>query len=155
MASQHSRGDLNPASLADHIAPTSGSMARPYTTNMRATQHTSVHSHMSRPSLHMPSMNPNAGHAGYTREAKVTAEDNREARFELFLLGEGEKKVTEEADTRKLSSLFLCRAETVFCFSLNFSITKRSLLQWIPIPVSSQTSNPITTPFSPRNRSLC
>lgn len=38
------------------------------------------------------------------REAKPTSEDNQPARFELFLLGDGEKKVTEEADTRELSS---------------------------------------------------
>ncbi|CAD6574577.1 MAG: DNA-directed RNA polymerase II core subunit [Alectoria sarmentosa] len=49
-------------------------------------------------------MNPNAGNAGYRRESKPTAEDNTQPRFELFLLGEGEKKVTEEADTRIPSS---------------------------------------------------
>lgn len=37
------------------------------------------------------------------REAKPTSEDNQPARFELFLLGDGEKKVTEEADTREFS----------------------------------------------------
>ena len=31
---------------------------------------------------------------------KIPAEDNIPYRFELFLLGEGEKKVTETADTR-------------------------------------------------------
>lgn len=53
----------------------------------------------------MTSLNP----AG-KREAKPTSEDNQPARFELFLLGDGEKKVTEEADTRKSSS-FLQRRE--------------------------------------------
>ena len=38
------------------------------------------------------------------REAKPISEDNQPARFELFLLGDGEKKVTEEADTREYSS---------------------------------------------------
>lgn len=38
------------------------------------------------------------------REAKPIPEDNQPARFELFLLGDGEKKVTEEADTREYSS---------------------------------------------------
>lgn len=35
------------------------------------------------------------------REANPTSEDNQPARFELFLLGDGERKVTEEADTRE------------------------------------------------------
>ncbi|CAD6578211.1 MAG: DNA-directed RNA polymerase II core subunit [Alectoria sarmentosa] len=59
---------------------------------------------MSRGLLPMSNMNPNAGNAGYRRESKPTAEDNTQPRFELFLLGEGEKKVTEEADTRIPSS---------------------------------------------------
>lgn len=54
----------------------------------------------------MSSMNPIAGNAGYCRESRPTAEDNTQPRFELFLLGEGEKKVTEEADTRKFSYSF-------------------------------------------------
>ncbi|MCJ1451016.1 DNA-directed RNA polymerase II core subunit [Mycoblastus sanguinarius] len=41
---------------------------------------------------------------GGRREARPTAEDNVQHRFELFLLGDGEKKVTEEADTRIPSS---------------------------------------------------
>lgn len=36
-----------------------------------------------------------------TRGAKPAAETNVPERFELFLLGEGEKKVTEEIDTRE------------------------------------------------------
>lgn len=39
------------------------------------------------------------------REARPTSEDNQPPRFELFLLGDGEKKVTEEADTREFSLL--------------------------------------------------
>ena len=91
---------------ADHIAPTSDYVNRPYSTNLGAAQHVSVLSHMTRPSLHMPSINPNAGTAGYSRESRPTAEDNTQPRFELFLLGDGEKKVTEEADTRKFSYCF-------------------------------------------------
>lgn len=53
----------------------------------------------------MPSMNFNISTPGYSRESRPTAEDNVQPRFELFLLGEGEKKVTEEADTRKFSFL--------------------------------------------------
>lgn len=51
-------------------------------------------------------MNPNAGFAtGNAGQPRPTAEDNTQPRFELFLLGEGEKKVTEEADTREFSYL--------------------------------------------------
>lgn len=38
---------------------------------------------------------------GIGRRGGSGAEDNTADRFELFLLGDGEKKVTEEADTRK------------------------------------------------------
>ncbi|MCJ1262068.1 DNA-directed RNA polymerase II core subunit [Lobaria immixta] len=38
------------------------------------------------------------------RESKPNAEDNVPHRFELFILGEGERKVTEEPDTRIPSS---------------------------------------------------
>lgn len=36
-----------------------------------------------------------------SRHNRPTAEENVPNRFELFLLGDGEKKVTEETDTRK------------------------------------------------------
>ena len=51
-------------------------------------------------------MNFNIGTPGYSRASRPTAEDNVQNRFELFLLGEGEKKVTEEADTREFG--FFC-----------------------------------------------
>ena len=38
---------------------------------------------------------------GVNRQRETRAVDNTEDRFELFLLGDGEKKVAEEADTRK------------------------------------------------------
>ena len=44
-------------------------------------------------SMRLP--NPERGH-------RPTTEENVPNRFELFLLGDGEKKVTEETDTRKL-----------------------------------------------------
>ena len=44
------------------------------------------------------------------RQTKDTAGDDIQPRFELFLLGDGEKKVTEEVDTRTFSSLSLFRA---------------------------------------------
>lgn len=40
------------------------------------------------------------------RGGKPAAEDNVPNRFELFLLGEGEKKVTEVTDTRKSTGLY-------------------------------------------------
>lgn len=43
--------------------------------------------------------NPEAG-----RLDRPSAEGNVPNRFELFLLGDGEKKVTEETDTRKYSA---------------------------------------------------
>ena len=53
------------------------------------------------------------------RESKPNAEDNVPHRFELFILGEGERKVTEEPDTR--TSQFLDLASVfihVFSFLL-------------------------------------
>ncbi len=42
---------------------------------------------------------------GSIREPKPGAEDNVQPRFELFLLGEDQKKVTEEPDTRESFSI--------------------------------------------------
>ena len=93
------------ASEGDHRSPSdSGTRVYPaYGTNLSSNQHTSFTSHMTRPSFPRPSMNFSISTPGYSRESKPTAEDNVQPRFELFLLGEGEKKVTEEADTRKFS----------------------------------------------------
>ncbi|KAK4691914.1 DNA-directed RNA polymerase II subunit RPB11, partial [Lecanoromycetidae sp. Uapishka_2] len=47
-----------------------------------------------------------------SRRSAPSADDNRPDRFELFLLGDGEKKVTEEADTRiQSSSIFTFKKE--------------------------------------------
>ena len=48
-------------------------------------------------------MNVNALSSNSNRGPKPTAEDNVPNRFDTFLLGDGEKKVVEEADTRKLT----------------------------------------------------
>ena len=66
--------------------------------------HFSQHSHMNRggPGLYA-NMNVNALSSNSNRGPKPTAEDNVPNRFDTFLLGDGEKKVTEEADTRKLT----------------------------------------------------
>lgn len=58
----------------------------------------------------MSSMNPNAGNKGYTRP---TAEDDTQPRFELFLLGDGERKVTEEPDTREFGGFLFCPKERI------------------------------------------
>lgn len=76
----------------------------------------------------MSNMNPNAGNAGYRRESKPTAEDNTQPRFELFLLGEGEKKVTEEADTREFSYSSSSKTAAPCCFYLSPSTARQSLL---------------------------
>ena len=109
------------------MAPASDSMTRPYAgRNLSTTQHTSVYSHMRPASLHMPSMNPNAGNTGYRRESNPTTEDNTQPRFELFLLGDGEKKVTEEADTRKFRYPYYVKTAKACCFYMNSSIPGRS-----------------------------
>ena len=56
-------------------------------------------------------MNQRVDNGGYRRESRPTAEDNTQPRFELFLLGDGEKKVTEEADTRKYGHLLRPNSE--------------------------------------------
>lgn len=64
---------------------------------------TDHYAHMSRPtatSLYN-SMNTINSFGDRRREKKPSAEDNVAPRFELFILGDGEKKVTEEPDTRK------------------------------------------------------
>ena len=114
-----------PGRSADHIAPSSSaSMTRPYNTNLSTAQYTSFYSHMTRPLLHKSSMNPNTSNTGYRRESKPTAEDNTQPRFELFLLGEGEKKVTEEADTRESRFSSNIKAVNIRCLSMKFSTTK-------------------------------
>ena len=47
------------------------------------------------------------------RGRRPVTESNVEDRFELFLLGEGEKKVTEAIDTRKLSSFLILPGSSV------------------------------------------
>ena len=79
----------------------------------------------------MSRMNLSAGNAGYRRESKPTAEDNTQPRFELFLLGEGEKKVTEEADTREFSYLSWSKTAAPCCFYLSPSTARKSLLSII------------------------
>ena len=53
------------------------------------------------PSRHQGLLPGQTGSHYYRGEARNVAEDNVETRFELFLLGDGEKKITEEPDTRQ------------------------------------------------------
>lgn len=101
---------FSPAYAASLVAPNIDYANRPEDRFIGTESHTSVRSHMTRASSCPNNMNLSSEGVGNRREAKATAEDNVTPRFELFLLGDGEKKVTEEPDTRKLhtflSSLF-------------------------------------------------
>ena len=96
------------------IPPTSNINPRPQPATLGGSNHTSHYTHMSPNPVGMSNMNINAIHgSGQRREPKPTAEDNVQSRFELFLLGDGEKKVTEEPDTRK----FLCHSDIMTTFN--------------------------------------
>ena len=77
---------------------------------------------MTGPSFPSPHTNFRIGTPGYTRASRPTAEDNVPPRFELFLLGEGEKKVTEEADTRKFGILSFPKQRIMLLY-MNLVIT--------------------------------
>ena len=139
------------------MAPTRESLTRVYNTNLNATQHTSVHSHMMPFSLPATRLNLVPRVAGYNPDSNQVAEDNTQARFELFLLGEGEKKVTEEADTRESSFSSPSEAAKTRCFYINFSITRNDLdclcqvprpsfpdFQFIFLPYIGQAINPFS-----------
>lgn len=87
---------LSPASL---IASSGEETPRAPSTNLSDSTYTSPTSYMSKPSGNTASMNIST--LGMERRGKSRAVDNTADRFELFLLGDGEKKVTEEADTRE------------------------------------------------------
>jgi len=93
---------MSSADLVAAIAPNQDNVRKtsqgPY---LHPTQHVSFMSHFTPPHGapgYLANMNVNAGVA---RQAAPSAEDNVPNRFELFLLGDGEKKVAEEADTRE------------------------------------------------------
>ena len=101
------RRDYSPDTAAEAarlIAPNIDYQRRPRPPPLLdSSTHISVESHMIRDAPPM-TMNPNTPHA-YRGRHMIGAEDNVQDRFELFLLGEGEKKVTEEPDTRKVPTL--------------------------------------------------
>lgn len=66
------------------------------------------------------------GSAVNAGQPRPGAEDNTQPRFELFLLGEGEKKVTEEPDTRKLSYLPLSKTANLCYFFINSYVPRVS-----------------------------
>ncbi len=90
------------------MAPPNGEYVTPSISGVLDTQNTviSQHSHMqkARTGLSYSSMYPidNAAQ-GRHREPKPGAEDNVQPRFELFLLADGEKKVTEEHESSECS----------------------------------------------------
>ena len=89
---------LSPAEAASRIAPSSDDRNRIRAYSLGTKTHVSVESHMTRGSGLTMDINIGGSSASH---GPIQAEDNRQDRFELFLLGEGEKKVTEEPDTRK------------------------------------------------------
>ncbi|KAL6716266.1 DNA-directed RNA polymerase II core subunit [Lecanora helva] len=93
-------GSLSPAEPAKFIIPTGEPNIQTGSLNLGGATHISNHSHMTRPS--QPFATKTHPGSGQRSEPKDT--DNTEPRFELFLLGEGEKKVTEQPDTRIPSS---------------------------------------------------
>ena len=115
MAPRHR--SLSPTSTADNIRPQ----------YLWSAQYTSNHSHMNHEALYNPSMKDDAHSIG---DAKIAAEDNRKPRFELFLLGDGEKKVSEEADTRKCT-FFLSSKATDICYSYTRLLTTSQSLSSI------------------------
>ncbi len=102
-----SSSPISPADLVAAIVPsvenTRETSQGPY---LHPAQHVSFMSHFT-PQQSAPgyvsNMNINAGNP---RPAASNAESNVPDRFELFLLGDGEKKVSEEADTRKSKSVW-------------------------------------------------
>ncbi len=53
------------------------------------------------PASSTATMDINIGNPNAERGQRITTEDNIPSRFDAFLLGDGEKKVTEEPDTRE------------------------------------------------------
>ena len=82
---------------ANLIKPNSDYQNRPRAPTLGTTSHVSIESHMTRGIGFTMNLN---GSKSDRSHHTVTAENNVQDRFELFLLGDGEKKVTEEPDTR-------------------------------------------------------
>ena len=101
----HSHGALSPVRPAEYLAPNIDNVRRLVAKpSLNRATVISAAAHMQRPppggSL-IGTMNINIGNPNTERGQRINAEDNVPSRFDAFLLGDGEKKVTEEPDTRK------------------------------------------------------
>lgn len=94
-----SSGSFTPPAPARFITSVGEDALRGPSRNLSHSTYVSNTSHMTRPSSYTANMDINAFCGERHRESR--AADNTGDRFELFLLGDGEKKVTEEADTRE------------------------------------------------------
>lgn len=99
------QGSLSPRRPAEYLAPNIDYMNRPAPRpSLNRATVVSGAAHMQRfpfgPSS-IATMNINIGNPNTDRGQRINAEDNVPTRFDAFLLGDGEKKVTEEPDTRK------------------------------------------------------
>ena len=100
------QGSLSPLRPAEYLAPNIDYMNRPTARpSLNRATVVSQTSHMQYYTYGAPStatMNINIGNPYTDRGHRINTEDNIPNRFDAFLLGDGEKKVTEEPDTRKL-----------------------------------------------------
>lgn len=95
------QGALSPRRPADYLAPNIDYMNPPkHRPSLNRATVVSQLAHM-KYSASTATMNINIGNPNTDRGHRVSAEDNIPTRFDAFLLGDGEKKVTEEPDTRK------------------------------------------------------
>ena len=106
---------LHPASL--HLS--GGDTPEHISRDLGGATYVSHHSHMSKPPRNPFTMNINTGGQRDSR-----ALDNTENRFELFLLGDGEKKVTEEADTSMYRPLLLFEPYALPLLAATFELTQ-------------------------------
>ena len=102
-ARSHSHGSLTPVHPAEYLSPNIEHRPVVRPSLNRATVVSSA-AHMQRPrpgGSSIGTMNINFGNPNTERGHRINAEDNVPSRFDAFLLGDGEKKVTEEPDTRE------------------------------------------------------
>lgn len=100
-----SHGSLSPIHPAEYLAPNIDYVNPPAprpsldrATVVSAAAHMQRHPHGAPP---IATMDINIGNPNTQRGERISTEDNIPFRFDAFLLGDGEKKVTEEPDTRK------------------------------------------------------
>ena len=100
-----SHGSLTPRHPAEYLAPNIDYVHRPVARpSLNRATVVSAAAHMQRYPLGASSsatMDINIGNPNAERGQRISTEDNIPSRFDAFLLGDGEKKVTEEPDTRE------------------------------------------------------